>query len=115
MSHEVKTVISPLTGTNYTTWKIQCRMALLRDNLWFIVSGNETPPETANTDKYAKFIARRDRASTTIVLAMETSLLYLVGDLEDPVTTWKKLENNFQKKTWAKKLRLRRKLHTMHL
>ena len=24
----------PLNGKNYSTWKVQCRMALMRDGLW---------------------------------------------------------------------------------
>ena len=28
----------PLNGKNYSTWKVQCRMALMRDGLWDIVN-----------------------------------------------------------------------------
>ena len=34
---------------------------------------------------------------------------------EIPVTVWNKLEGQFQKKTWANKLELRRKLHFLRL
>ena len=51
----------------------------------------------------------------TIVLAVDPSLLYLLGDPEDPVAVWRKLQNQFQKKTWANKLALRRRLHTLVL
>ena len=30
---EGKTVVSPLPGPNYCTWKIQCKMSLMRDGL----------------------------------------------------------------------------------
>ena len=30
--------IVALNGTNYPTWKVQCRMALIREGLWGIVS-----------------------------------------------------------------------------
>ena len=33
--------VVPLDGSNYNTWKIQCRMALMKENLWSIVSGTE--------------------------------------------------------------------------
>ena len=60
---EAKAVaIVPLNGTNYSTWKIQCRMALKKDGLWTIVDGSETPPDASEAAEYAKFIARRDRA-----------------------------------------------------
>ena len=49
---------------------------------------------------YAKFMARRDRALATIVLSVEPSLLYLIGDpVADPVAVWQKLADQFQKKT----------------
>ena len=60
-------------------------MALLKENLWCIVSGTESPPESGSgSDKIAKYIARRDRALATIVLAVDPSLLYLLGEPEDP-------------------------------
>ena len=67
-------------------------MALVRDGLWGIVSGTETAPEEAG-DCRTKFLVRRDHALATIVLAVEPSLLYLIGDSEDPVAVWQKLQN----------------------
>ena len=55
---KMKTVmIVPLVGSNYPTWKVQCRMALMRDGhgLWGIVNESERPPEENQADKYAKF------------------------------------------------------------
>ena len=46
---------------------------------------------------------------------LNTSLLYLVGDTEDPVVVWKKLADQFEKKTWATRLDLRLKLHSLRL
>ena len=60
-------------------------------------------------------MSRRNCALAIIVLAVEPSLLYLIGDPEDPVTVWNKLEGQFQEKTWANKLELRRKLHFLRL
>ena len=113
---ESKTVtVVPLNSSNYPTWKVQCRMALMKDGLWGIVNGTETPPDASQADNYAKFVIRRDRALAIIVLSVEPSLLYLLGDPEDPVTVWKKLSDQFQKKTWSNKLELRRKLYSLHL
>ena len=114
---EGKTVsVRPLNGTNYPSWKVQCRMALIREDLWGIVAGTEEPPDReTDADKYAKFMSRRDKALAIIVLAVDPSLLYLLGDPEDPAAVWKKLSGQFQKKTWANKLSLRKKLFTMKL
>ena len=76
---ESKTVaMVPLNSTNYSTWKIQCKMALIKEGLWGIVNGTETAP-TEGADQRAKFAARRDRALATIVLTIEPSLLYLIS------------------------------------
>ena len=36
----------PLNGTNYATWKVQCKMALIRDGVWNIVNGTEIVPDS---------------------------------------------------------------------
>ena len=58
-------------------------MSLMRDGLWGIVSKNEAEPE-AGTERHTKFVTRRDRALATIVLSVDPSLLYLLGDPTDP-------------------------------
>ena len=117
MASESKTVtVIPLNGSNYATWKVQCRMALMKDGLWSIVDGSEACPDsTTEVDKYTKFVGRRDRALAIIVLSVDPALLYLIGDPEDPTKVWKKLSDQFQKKTWANKLALRRKLYSLRL
>ena len=92
---EIKTVIVPLNGRNYPMWKVQCRMALMKESLWGIISGTEETSGEDNTDTRRKFMARRDCALAIIVLAVDPSLLYLLGDLEDPKVVWKKLEEQF--------------------
>ena len=88
---ESKTVaLVPLNNSNYSTWKIQCKMALIKEGLWGIVNGTETVPEEGA--ERAKFISRRDKALATIVLAVDPKLLYLIGgDPEDPVVVWRAL------------------------
>lgn len=52
---ESKTVaVVPLNSSNYSTWKIQCKMALIKDGLWGIVYGTETAP-TEGAEQEAKF------------------------------------------------------------
>ena len=43
-----KVLIEPLNGQNYATWKVQCKMALIKDGLWNIVTGTEGEPEGEN-------------------------------------------------------------------
>ena len=80
MAESTKVAVSPLTGSNYSTWKIQCKMALIKENLWGIIDGTDKPPaEDASADRQAKYKARRDKALATIVLNVDPSLLYLLG------------------------------------
>ena len=73
---ESKIAIVPLIGANFPTWKIQCKMTLIKDGLWGIVDGSEAAP--AETDGvYSKYISR---ALAIIVLSIDPSLLYLLGD-----------------------------------
>lgn len=114
MSDSKSATVVPLKGENYPTWKIQVRMALMKENLWSIVSGTESAPTTTDADR-TKFNARKDKALAIIVLSVDPSLLYLLGDPDDPIAVWKKLADQFQKKSWANKLKLRRKLYSLRL
>ena len=113
---DMRSNMAPLRETNYATWKVQCRMALMREGLWSIVKGEEVMPELnrerlrESEEARRKFKIRYDKALTTIVLSVSPSLLYLLGDPEDPVEVWNILENQFQKKSWANKLILKTKL-----
>ena len=64
----------------------------------------------------SKCLMRRDRALAMIVLSVDPTLLYLLGpDPKNPAVVWKKLADQFQKKTWANKLALQRKLYNLKL
>ena len=71
-TESTKVSIKSLNGTNYATWKIQCRMALIKDGLWGIYNDTEDTPN--NEREIPKFMLRRDRALATIVLSMEPTL-----------------------------------------
>ena len=64
---------------------------------------------------FNKFNKRCNRALATIVLAIEPSLLYLIGDPKDPVLVWKTLQDTYQKKSWTNVLDLKRKLYNMKM
>ena len=50
-----------------------------------------------------------------IVLSVEPVLLNLIGDSEDLVAVWTKLQSQFQRQTWVNKLALRRQLRSLNL
>ena len=78
------------------------------------MDGSEVaPPKT--DDQYRKFMSRSNEMLATIVLSLDPSLLYFIGDPQDPETFWTKLSDQFQKKTWENMLVLRCRLHTHQL
>jgi len=87
-------------------------MALMKEGLWKIVTEEETEPTTGAAE-IAKFRSRRDKALATIVLSLDTALIYLISNPEDLAAVRKKLANQFEKKTWATRLDLCRRLHSM--
>ena len=99
MATDLKAVaIIPLNGTNSPTWKVQCQMALVHDGLWGVVNGMETAPDKGEADRHSKFLAIWDCALATIVIVVESSLLYLIREPEDLVIVWKKYRINFRRK-----------------
>ena len=103
----------PLNEKNFATWKVQVKMHLMKDDLFSIVEGTEISPGSSDVAALRKYEQRRDKALATIVLAVEPKLLYLIGDPKDPKVVWQKLQDIFQKKTWANKFRLKRKLYNL--
>ena len=88
MAESKSVAVVPLNGNNYPTWKIQCKMALMKDGLWGITTGSETAPPPEQVERYSKFATKRDRALAMIVLSIDPSLLYLLGDPKDLVVVW---------------------------
>ena len=62
MSMASNSVIAPLCGSNYATWKLQCKMSLLKDNLWGIVSGTEKFPTSNEGGAQGVYSQRRDKS-----------------------------------------------------
>ena len=56
---------------------------LIKGKLWGIVSRTEQFPGVKD-ENFPKFLTRKGKALATIVLSVETSLLYLLGKPEDP-------------------------------
>ena len=91
------------------------KMHLVVLELYTIIEKVETAPDDESSAEFRKVSNRRNKALATIALAVEPKLLYLLVDPTDPVEVWKTLNNTFQKKTWANKLRLKKKLYSMKL
>ena len=72
-------------------------MALIKEGLWTIVNETEAPPaDSADEAVVTRYVVRKDCALATIVLLIDPSLLYLLGEHKDAVKVWKQLESRFQ-------------------
>ncbi|MEN7973604.1 MAG: reverse transcriptase domain-containing protein, partial [Verrucomicrobiota bacterium] len=105
--------VVPLSETNYSTWAIQVKGALLKDGVWDIVTGETAAPTAAI--ELAKFRLDRNKALGIILLAIEPSLLGLLPDATDPKAVWDSLSSTFQKKSWSNRLWTRRALQKLQL
>ena len=76
MAEMTKVLIKPLIGHNYVTWKVQCKMVLIIEGLWKIVTGAGVPESENDRPKY---LLRKDRTLATIFLSGEPALLNLLG------------------------------------
>ena len=74
---KVSTVV-PLKGTNYSTWKVQCRMALMKEGLWNILTKKEVAPRDETSQEYTTFMNRYNLVLATIILTVDPTLLYLL-------------------------------------
>ena len=101
-----------LNTEKYASWKLQLR---IRDDLWNIVDGKEEEPAAdAGAEKKKTFRTRRNKLLSTIVLSMQPQLHYLVGrEPQDPVAVWKALSDHFERKTWANRYELWKRLFSM--
>ena len=49
----------------------------------------------ADPKELERYAARRHKALATVVLSVDLFLLYIIGDPVDPISVWKKLEEQF--------------------
>ena len=75
MAEAKMSTVVPRNGTNYSTWKVQCKMALVKEGLWNIVVEKEVAPTDNTTQEYANFMVRYNRALATIILTVDPALL----------------------------------------
>ena len=90
-------------------------MALLKEGLWGIVQGTEVAPDAGEAAVMARFAGCQDKALAIIGLSIDPMLLYLLDGIDDPKEAWLKLHDQYCKKTWAKQLKLQKRLHLLRL
>lgn len=83
--------------------------------MWEIVQGEEREPR--DRDLATKYRARKNKELAYIVLSVDAELLYLLGDQDptDPKEVWDTLAEQFQRKSWARQLDLKKKIFSLKL
>ena len=82
---EEKWSVDKLEGsTNWMTWKFQLRHLLMAKGLWKYVDGSAVLAERVAADVREKFQAEQQKAFSTIVMSVSSSLLYLITSCELP-------------------------------
>ena len=101
--------IDKLDGSNWQMWKFQMRHLLLAKGLWGLVDGTEELQEDADDQHRAEFERRRQKAFSSMVMAISTAKL---TSYDQPQDAWDALRNHFERETLANKLFLKKYFHT---
>ena len=105
---EEKWSIEKLNGSNWNTWKFQMKHLLLAKGLWSLVDGSEVLATEASVAVVALCQSRLQKVFSTIVLAIDSSQLYLVTSCEEPKQAWNALKKHSERETLANKLLLKK-------
>ena len=82
------------------------RHLLLAKGLWGHIDGSDVLANDASDTTRAEF---KQKAFSTIVMAVSTPQLYLVTSCTEPKEVWEKLREHFECETLANKLYLKKK------
>ena len=109
--------IEKFSGENFHLWKFKMQMVLEEKDLWGIVKGDEVEPtDEGTTDAQRRQFQRRERkALATICLSLGDEQLSLVRSAATAREAWSKLESQYEVKSLANKLFLRKKYFTMSM
>ena len=84
------------------------RHMLTAKELWDFVTGRLVLGQAADQATTADFNRKKRLALSTIVLAIDPSMLYLVTSATEPKAAWEALKNHFDRNTLANKLFLKK-------
>lgn len=111
-----------LNSDNWRRWRFHIEMLLCHEGLWGFIDGTEptSPPEVAATTKdelpagvttvsrrEADYNRRKQKAASTIALAIEPQQQNLIMGLHDPKQMWEVLKSAFEPSSRARIAHLR--------
>jgi hypothetical protein len=96
MSQE-KVSIDKLNGENFASWKFQMQHYMKACGYHKIVTGEEKAPGSSASGEAKQAYERRcDKAFSTLVLAINGELIYLIRECQTVQDAWSKLVNHFE-------------------
>jgi hypothetical protein len=105
--------VSPLTATNFTTWKYRLQLILRDRRLWKYVDGSAPAP--AEGKQLAEWEDKDQQAHAQIALTVSDSALGHIRNARSAREAWTKICSVFEQKGLAAKVFLRRKLVNLKL
>jgi len=115
MSEVDKWSISKLDSSNWMTWKFQMKHLLLARGLWGLVDGTAVLCDNPSAQQEADFKKRSQKAFSTIVMSISSSVLYLITSFEEPADAWMALRDHFEQDTLVNKLMLKKQHFRMEM
>ena len=116
MADDSNSKIEKLNGSNYKTWKFNCKLVLMNKDLWGIVVGTDKAPvadEDGNVDAKLKreFESRSNQAYSIIALSIQKEIQTYIVSTSNPKEAWDTLENQFSFVSITQLVRVYRKFY----
>ena len=104
--------IEKLNRSNWPTWKFQMMHLFMARELWEYVEGTALSPESDSNGAQARYEKDKQKAMATLVMGIQSNLIYLVTSCTTPKDFWDTLKAQFERNTLANKLFLKRQYFT---
>ena len=91
------------------------RHLLLAKELWGFVDGTETLGDGATLQQREDHRKKSQKALSAIVMAVNSSQLYLITSCDSPQQAWETLRSHFERDTLANKLLLKKRYFRMEM
>ncbi|CAH9133317.1 unnamed protein product, partial [Cuscuta epithymum] len=97
--------VEKLNNSNYNTWSVRMQFYLLGQDLWDIISNDNTSPPT-NAEELRKWKIKAGKAMYVLSVTIEDELLQHIKDAKTPKEAWDTLAALFARTNDAKLQRL---------
>jgi hypothetical protein len=104
--------IEKFSGHNFHLWKFKMQMLLEERDLWDIVTGEESEPESKEGKAHQAWCKRSRKALATLCLNLADNQLSHIRSAKTPQEAWKKLGDIHETKSLVNRLFLRRQFFT---